>query len=393
MRGFILRRALMNIQGRRRAIIGTMAVLGCAACQSPDTMTVPPHEEATFFQTFQFDVHTYNVALASPYDTTTLHIAATFGDGAPVAGRIQYSVSDSTVTVDSAGRLTAHFTTVQPAVVRATLAYDGLTRRDSVLVNVTDAPPPSLPVHLAHVLFPSETFQLVAMISAEGGLLTPIDTLRIVPTTAAGDSLFGLLVTIASSKSTVASYQRSTVRTGDTVFAVGNAPGTTTLSAETFAYGRILSDSVVLTVGTPLYGLFDFVPRDAEQSPPRLRVTNEKVHIGVGGQVVWQNTTNSLVDVVFDDTANVAASPLDCDSSSVFALLILCPNGHPGAGNIAPFKIFSAELEPGSGFFLDLRNNAIRRFPIAGTYPWHSTTQDAHGTVIVCDELLGPCPE
>jgi hypothetical protein len=92
-----------------------------------------------------------------------------------------------------------------------------------------------------------------------------------------------------------------------------------------------------------------------------------EVSISPGGVVVWFNTAKQPVDLVFEDSAKVAEAPLTCG------------DGDPGgAGNVAAFGDATGNTE-------DAVNCRMRRFPVAGVYPYHSTTTGVSGRIVVTD--------
>lgn len=91
---------------------------------------------------------------------------------------------------------------------------------------------------------------------------------------------------------------------------------------------------------------------------PVLVFTLDTLRLSAGGMVMFANESTTLdIDVVFDDPSKVAEAPF-------------FPSG---AGNIPRFHAG----EGGVGSFV------ARAFFVPGTYNYHSTLFDTHGTIIV----------
>ena len=150
-----------------------------------------------------------------------------------------------------------------------------------------------------------------------------------------------------------------TVATVDPVmgFVTGLRPGTVKIRASTMAYGVRLRDSLELTITDPIIGAVNAVERTPVGSTtPVLVFDPQTLTVGVGATVFFETTSTLTTDVVFDDPTNVTESPL-------------FPSG---VGNIPPFH-----ADPGS------LAGAARAFFTPGTYTYHSTLYDTHGTIIV----------
>ena len=136
-------------------------------------------------------------------------------------------------------------------------------------------------------------------------------------------------------------------------------PGTVKIRASTTAYGVSMSDSVIFTITPPLIGLVAANPSTpVGNTTTVLQWAPGSIEISAGGTVLFttQSTTQD-VDVVFDNPDAATES-------------FLAPSG---GGDIPPFH---AEPDQGGAFF-------ARSFPVPGSYNYHSTTFDTHGTIVV----------
>jgi hypothetical protein len=152
--------------------------------------------------------------------------------------------------------------------------------------------------------------------------------------------------------------------------------GQSVLTATTLAYGVAKHDSVVFTIGYRLY--YDmYIYLTSVLGVLTLGYKAPKVlFLGVGATINFcapgSNPTDQYrgypVDVIFDkpaliDTATTIDPSLDLPAGSS-----LPPNG---SGNIAPFACDTAP--DGSCPQTDSNHYRSRRFPVAGTYHYHSS--------------------
>lgn len=364
--------------GRRLVLLSIpVAVIACA---SRDAAVAPSGDAHTFFQTFTVHEPAVNLSLTSLDDTARVHVTAQFADGASVPTQILYTTDDTTITVDSTGLIRAQLVTDRAAVVHISASYGGLTRRDSVRVQVRDTPP-VMRVQRVSVLPADGVTTEVPILDTVGN--PGSQQLRIAALDANGDSVPDVLLSIRSLDTTV-------VKVDAGGFMTARRPGTGRVVVTTVVHGAILSDSITFRIGQTMYGGFDIHgPTDGYQAPTVWRFApgnGDTIHVAVNGVVGWTAVGTTTVSVVFDDSTSVLGA-------TVVYVFTYPPNAdgnihHLGAGTVDPnTDLFN---------YWDVTNKA-RRFPKAGVYHFRVVVEDAsgtqlHGTVIACDHHTIPCP-
>jgi hypothetical protein len=154
----------------------------------------------------------------------------------------------------------------------------------------------------------------------------------------------------------------------------GRNPGRIMLHASTLAYGVAVQDSLAFVIGWPttyLYAIYTKY-KTGTRTPVKY-FAGDTITIGVGGNVLWINTSDTIkVDITFDDPA--AASP----PTGSFALF-----AGSDSGNIPPFaQNDQFGLYPGY---------AARSFARPGKYPFHSTLFGTGGVIVVCASSDSTC--
>ena len=342
----------------RRSRAGAMMLLSAScmlfalACGT-DYVTVPkPVGSDQLFAALVFDHRAVALSLTGPTNTIKLTAVAINALGAPLAGAGQatFSLSDTgSVAITSDGVLTAKAPAIGVQVI-ATLTDGNLTHKDTAYVNVNDVTPP--PVLATFSIHPMEGDSAkTAALDAFG--LFGVKQIFPQETDAGGTPIDGLPVFFSTADPTTASVDPVTGNV------TGIRPGTVLIRASTTAYGVTMSDSIIYTITAPLIGLVVANPTNpVGNTTQTLEWAPGSIEIGAGGSVLFvtQSTTQDI-DVVFDDPDAATES-------------FLAPTG---GGNIPPFH---AEPDQGGAFF-------ARSFPAPGSYNYHSTTFDTHGTIVV----------
>ena len=339
-------RALRLITGG----IGTV-LIGCSG-DTANNPTSPPASQT--FWALQLNWHAVNLALAAPYDTVQLTASAISATGTPLAeaGRVHYTSSDSTVTVDSTGLVTARYLTSQKLII-ASLTIQGVTLTDTAYVQVTPLPIAQLSGFSIQPMPDGIDSAKIAL--DRGGEVIPVYA-TIATGDAATDTVCNvnacsLLLDFRSSNPDVATIDQfgnlATVR-----------PGSVTLYASTLAYGVAKRDSLSFVVGYPVAigtyrnRIYSIFKTGAGGQGLSVTFVPDTLIIGVGGQALFWNNSDTPIDVAFDDSvailnANVhIADSVDAVSST---------------GNVSNWATF----------------------PVPGTYTYHSPTYGASGTIIV----------
>lgn len=354
-------------------LIGSLSLTGLVGCQHSDTVN-PTFDPSTFFARLVLAEHAVTLSTTAPANTVQLHITAEMGDGTTMIPTVHFTKSDSTIDVDSLGRITARFATIFPATVRACVTYNDVTHCDVAMVRVTSGPVPSLD-RVALRLPPG---------AVPGVPVTVRDTLlfAIVPGTlqfsasaidVGGTPQPDVLIAFQSSDSSVA-----IIDTTGLVTAV--RPGVVTVRATASVYGHTFTDSLRLAVSASQYfGIgADSVPGTGGKT---LSWSVDTARVSVGAIVDWANINQYAVatDVHFNDTTGI-------DSVS-----FIPPDFPPtGRGNIAAFG-GPASPDPNVdvfGFYVQAQ--PARRFTKVGVYTYTSMNVSKPGVVIVC-ALTDPC--
>jgi len=325
-----------------------MFALACGT----DYITVPkPTGSGRLYASLVLDHHAIALSMTAPSNTIQLAAAALNAQGQPLdgAGHATFSLSDTgSVTITSDGVLTATAPATGVQVI-ATLTDGNLTHKDTAYVNVNDVTPPPVLASFSIQPLPGDSAKTAAL-DAFG--LFGLKQILPQAADASATPIDGIPVFFSTADPTVATVDPATG------IVTGIRPGTVKIRASTTAYGVSMSDSLVLTITPPLIGLVAANPfTPAGSTTPVLRWEPGTIEVSAGATVLFfTQTPNRELDVVFDDPADVAESPL-------------APSG---SGNIPPF---SAPDE--NGIFV------ARMFPVPGSYNYHSTTFDTQGTIIV----------
>jgi hypothetical protein len=100
----------------------------------------------------------------------------------------------------------------------------------------------------------------------------------------------------------------------------------------------------------------------------------DRLVIGPGGTVLIGNHSGIVTDMTFDDPTNVMQVDMWCRPPFSIIAPLMC-----GSGNI---EAFAREPNDTQG----LTALRTRRFPVPGTYNFHSTIFGTTGTIVVVDE-------
>lgn len=333
-------------------IMVTLAALGCGAEAVSAPRLVDPDN---LVWSLVLDHHAVALSSVAPWDTISFTATPVNAAGEPLEGRARptFTVSDNgSVVITPDGFLTALDTTTGVLVI-ATLTDSGVTVADTAYVNVTAAP--SRPATFSIQPGPGDDATVPAPdlfgITGRKAVVARVAD-------SAGVAVSGLPVHFTTSEHTIA-----TVKSGSSEMGMVSAirPGQVVIRASTTAYGVTLSDSLTLTVTNPqLAFVMTIEHTPVESTTPVLAFDPPTMYVAPGATVLFANASFSMpIDVVFDDPTNVLASPL-------------VPSGE---GNIPAFKSDSAN--PGTTVFIG------RAFPVPGSYTYHSTLFDTHGTIVV----------
>lgn len=362
-----------------------MAVAMTSACTG-DKSFGPSTDLHRLLQSVQLSTHAYNLSTEAPYDTVTLHVAATLGDSSQAPVTLHYTISDTLITVNPDGFVRGIHPTSTPVSIVVSATYNGATRADTAYVSVIGGPPTRV---AAVVIRPLENDS-----AAVGFEYPDVDYANAYHKSfiqeaddASGTPIDGIVLDVWASDPAIVSINASgSLR--------GLKAGTTWLHVSTFAYGEYVTDSLQFTVYPPrLYFIFStekFTLVDGKVTKVT-EFTNGQITVPRGSDVVWRSPippcatsndgctgteTGPAVAVIFDDSSAAEVSrfpvyppnPFPC----FFVNTVYCQSDHGGSGNMV------VQVDLGAG-----RNGAeARQFNRPGRYPYHNT-QGGTGEIIV----------
>jgi hypothetical protein len=291
------------------------------------------------------------------------------------------------VIVDSTGLLTARLTQIGVKVIASlTVVNDrgqALTLTDTAVVNV-NAPSAPVPVFTAlQITTPGDSATFSPVPGMTGFSVTALD--------ASNTPLTNISVLCRSSDRDVIDFGRGVIGFSDgtvNTFQPVNAaylPGITTMTCSASIYGVSLTDSIPIRISMPLYSKLTVDTVPVLSGSPNVVVSTTVVKIGVGGIIQWDNNSKRTVDLVFDDSLapqSVPASERVRGSGILNTPCRIVARCHlpSAAGNVV--------LPPATNtLFSDGVGRDFRKFPMAGTYPYHSVTfPTLTGTIVVVDK-------
>jgi plastocyanin len=336
-----------------------LLAMAALACGNEALTSSPVEDGSRLYWGLRLDHHAVNLSVHAPYDTIRLTATPVNSAGGPLDGMpaATFESGDPEVLEVTSEGVVRALSPASRIPVVATLSIANLTHLDTTLITITDdLAPPVLAVFSAHPVPPDS-----AKTTAGPGFFMPPKVLPVQALDAANQPMAGLEVDFRSSDTLRASINRST----GLVF--GRRPGQVTLYATTTAYGVTKADTIPYTVGWPLHRTVPMY----RSTPDGAMVPDfdpAEVWLGPGGTVVWVNFLGKEADVVFDDPASAVENTTYC------TFFGLC-----GSGNIEPFN---PPLDD-PNFFAHAR---ARRFPVPGTYTYHSAIYGITGKVIVMDQ-------
>lgn len=330
-------------------------VLSCGG----DANTAPaPRSAGQAYWALHLNQHAINLALTPPYDTVHLTATPVTVTGTPLtnAGGVTFQATDSNVTVDSNGVVTAHFVTPgQPTSVIATLTTQGVTLHDTAFIQVTETVPPAMLATFSMQPAPGD--------SAKRSIDSTDYMWPVTATDAAHDTICNvnacsIQVYYSSSDPLIARIDRQTGEVG------ANDTGHVVFTATTLAYGVAMQDSVRFTVGYKLSYNIDLALAMVLGVLTLTFGAPKKLILGVGAVVTFCNQSPQPVDIVFDNPAAV-------DSAS--CVVPGYAEGPPtGPGNITAFGGDTTRDYP-SIPYSNLNDCRARRFLVPGVYRYHSS--------------------
>jgi hypothetical protein len=386
--------ALMHRQMIGALSVSLLAVLGCGS----DTTAPAPASLVSQYWSLTFDHHAITLATVSPYDTLTLTATARTSSGAPleVGDSVIYTTNDTTVLVSPTGFLKVHAARNRTGImIIATMTVggkQGLTLTDTALVDVKVLTLAAVPVVKSFSIQPQPGDSAVQWLGD--------------PNTAVGNNRSIAHKTLDINDKDISALRayyhvapNQVVAKCAGVYAAAGcgltlqSVGRVMVYADAVLYGQAVADSVLITVGYPQQSLVTIDTSMATGVPTVKGFSIDTVFISPGGMVVWRNALygmpNDSVDIEFADPTTV--QPMVTNSlynntpfagglyagtytyhSKYFVYSAVFPDG---GGNIAPFgepAIYPDTVTGGLKTVYDSVSSRARRFPVAGTYEYHS---------------------
>lgn len=327
------------------------------------------------------------MSLAAPYDTLRLRATPYSVTGAPMTafGTPTYKVSDTSITVNAKGLVTAKTQTSNSYVVVSLRdTAQNVTRVDTAFITVTnETAPPTLASFSLHPA-PGDS----AKFAINDNRVATTKPLFITATGTHGEDLSNTIhVRFRSSDTSIATVNPNLG------FVKGFQMGNAVITATTTWYGVTKSSSLTLQIGNPVYFLFtpSLIPSATNQRVYDYHYAPTDFTIGVGAiiefqQIVMRQTQGMKLDFIFDDPT--AAQPVPYPDS-ILGIPTGSGNVHLQNPTLAPgdtneFNLVLAcypSLMTGPPYLNTC--NTTRYFPKPGRFTWHSDLWGAHGTITV----------
>lgn len=339
--------------------ITVLLALAASGCGKDAVAPTPAVNDPGMYWSLTLDHRAVTLSTVAPYDTIRLTATPRTLDGEPMTGLSQpiFTSLDLDRAQVSADGLVRVIKTGSRIPVVATLSSGNLMHADTVLITATlDDPPPVL-AELSIQPLPGD--------SAKTAIGSPA-TVSARATTADGTPI-DASVYFTSLDPTTATIDRATG------FLSPLHPGRVTIVASATVYGVTRSDTLSYRIGYPVGAVLTILPQKDASGRTVGVFTPNRLTLGPGAIVLFSNQTATATDVTFDDPTNVAQDDRDCMFIPSFC----------GSGNIAPFVRDPADAT-------GLTGARVRRFPVPGTYSYHSTIYGTSGTIVIADESATP---
>jgi plastocyanin len=312
--------------------------------------------DPNLYWSLDLDHHAVTLSAVAPYDTIRFTATPRTMTGEAIADLpaptfTSLDLDRASVSVDGLVRVLKIGSKI-PVV--ATLAVGNLRHSDTVYINATDlATPPSLATFSIHPTPPDSAKSAVAKMMVARAM------------TADSTPISGLSVYYEVSDRTIATIDRASGLLQPL------RPGHLSVIATATAYGVTKTDTLPFTIGYPVALQLGVMAQKNASGQIVNGFSPARLELGPGGSVIFFNQTVVPTDITFDDPTNVAQNDAYCGTLPSFC----------GGGNI---DAWARDPDDQSG----LTAIRIRRFPVPGTYTFHSTIFGTTGTIIVVDESI-----
>jgi hypothetical protein len=355
-----------------RLRLGLGARLLCAAtlgglllaCQGDSLKPDAPAKPNELYWDLELNHHAVTLSkTAEHYDTLTLVAVPRnyHGDHLAELPAPQYiSRNLERVSVTSNGLLSAVAPTAQPVWVVATLTVGNLKHQDSVFVQVVDNPVPPVFASFSVHPIPPDSAKV-----AVDWLEDPTLPVRAFDPNSAPIS--GLVAAFRVSDPKIARVHPTNGQVR------GLAPGSVTIYASATAFGVTRADTLTYRIGWPLLGEVGIWGPVNER--PLGSFNRPELRVGTGAIVFWtidRANKEMTTDVTFADADLSKVGPVP-DMFFIFCLPFFGYDTDCGTENFA--------LGPPP-----MKDQAIRGFPVPGTYEYRSTLHGTSARIVVVDE-------
>ena len=384
------------------AVIGLMASLGCRN----DSTGPAPIDAGHLYYQLTLNHHAVTLALTAPYDTITLLATPRSATGAPLTdtGTTSYAIlgGDTNVTVGPTGIVHALAPDTGGEVV-ARRTIGSYTLSDTAFISINAVSP--VPRFAAFTLRTQPGDSADFTFSPYNATYTgPPPEIIPVALDQYNDTIANVAFRLSSPIDPYIGY--SYCATNPRSFNNGpdpatggcgvnrSRPGKMWIHAEATVYGVSRVDSVLYTVGWPLFGIVNVLPHTPVGRLQPIGVFDPGDDtVAVGAIVVWHNwLAAGLADVVFDNPS--AAQGIDTIqyAQNNFTRSGLGLTSNQETGNISGFPNDSTcTLYQYVGSTLCDGNTLVhfvraRQFLQAGTYRYHSALYGTAGVIHVLPE-------
>ena len=338
-------------------VIAACVALTAAACGGDPAITPPPESDpTTLYWQLTLNVHAATLSTVAPNDTVRMIATPRTISGSPITdlpSPTYTSLDLDRAQVDSTG-LVHVIGTGDGIQVVASLKQGNIRHADTLVLNVTDEADPPMPA--SFTIHPD---------IGDSAKVAAASSVTLIPRVAQADGtpISDVAVYFTTSDATIATIDRSTG------FLIPVRPGSVTVYATTVTYGVTKADTLPYTIGHPIVLAMEIDPVQQANGQIVGAFTPSNVEMGPGAKIYFGNPNAPPTDVTFDDPTNVAQDDADCAF-----IESLC-----GSGNI---PAWARDPNDDSG----LSGLRARRFPVPGTYHFHSTIFGTSGTIVIDDE-------
>lgn len=373
-------------------------------CQNDVTGGIIFTDPAHLYWQLTLNHHAITMALTPPYNTLRLVAMPQTATGAALidSDRTTYAVSDTNVSIDSTGLLTAVAPDVGVKII-ASQTIGTVTHTDSAVVNINAIPTP-VPVFTTFVLTPQPGDSARSAVSWYDGPLFVYDSASLLDQD--GQSIPNTQIFETSSDANILGMNGNF---GTQYCSAGICllqqiqPGHVIISAEATVYGVRKVTTLAYTVGWTLEQNVDVLPQSVAGHATPISYFRPGDDTVAAGAIIWWDSFLGVqpIDIVFDDSAAVQGVDSIAFDSLVSGGGFVLNSINSTGGNIQAFHDDSGFVGPYNGYLTGPQGTLCfpyacapvgraRRFPTPGTYRYHSALTEAVGVIHVLPPFQVP---